>query len=184
MKKDTLFETTLGSYIAHMTMNILTPLSEQTMQDLIKLTEANTKTARAIMARSNKKAPTEDNVIFTACKERWMAVYREKFKTEYYFLPGEIRPLKELAGKIKFKLKEANLPYETGDVADNLGVFLTKIESKFVMTNFTIRLINSKFNEVYAEMKNSKGSAKLAGAVELRNSLHDSIDNEKNKGNG
>lgn len=92
------------------------------------------------------------------CRLVFEKEYMTKNGIAYYYSPKDSSALKQLIGKIRMFM-----PYEDKNNDDALEYNFTafihailnsgKVE-KWVLDNFSIPVINSKFNEIYAQLKN------------------------------
>lgn len=96
--------------------------------------------------------------INTHCRLIFEEIYLQKKGTEYYFEGKDAGAISRLIKKI-----QAKMPLEEKDdynyVANNFKVFIYAIFNsgrveKWIIDNLSLSIINSKFNEIYAQLKN------------------------------
>lgn len=80
-------------------------------------------------------------------------LYFEKFKTKYIATPYDKTHLSHILDKIISKTQEAKMPLTMDIVLKNYNLFLTKIKDKWILENFNLSIINSKFNDIYVQIK-------------------------------
>lgn len=114
--------------------------------------------------RKSRKKPESEFTIGYKMRLVFEEDYRSKFQTSYYFEKRDFPALKNLRDKLSFKLRAANLTDTDEDILENFKTFLAKINNTWVLEHFTPCIINSKFNELVAQIKtNSNGNGKQKG---------------------
>lgn len=89
------------------------------------------------------------------CKEMFLSFYKEKFQTDFYWTAKDANNLIGLVKKISFKVKEKFPQKENinDDVLAGMNHLLLQIKDSWVLANFSIPIINSKFNEIFIQIK-------------------------------
>lgn len=94
------------------------------------------------------------------CKDSFLKIYKEKFQTEFYWGPKDATNLIRLIDKITFKVKEKFPGKESPEkVYEAFNLVLLQIKDQWVLSNFSIPVINSKFNEIFTQLKNGTGKS-------------------------
>jgi len=106
----------------------------------------------------NKKKANPNH---SALKIGFMSFYKNNKGVDYIWSAKDANHLNLLIGKIQ-SLINISESKNVGTVEDIFKVILSKLKSidKFIWDNLTIPIINSKFNEIIAKIKNPKGTSK------------------------
>lgn len=123
-----------------------------------KDTIVNAETSSAVEKKKKTKQKKESDPSFNKCKEIFLKIYEERTAIKYYFIPKDAKALKELLNKIKFLSANASENY---NLEDNFFAFIAKAyetSTPWLKENFSLPIINSKFNEIYNAIKNGRQS--------------------------
>ncbi len=112
-------------------------------------------------ARGSEPNKKKANPNHSALKIGFMSFYKEHKKVDYVWSAKDGTQLNLLIGKIQ-SLINISESKNAGTVEDIFRVILSKLKSAdtFVWSNLAIPLINSKFNQIIAKIKNPKGTDK------------------------
>lgn len=110
-----------------------------------------------------------DVTINTHCRLIFEAIYLQKKGTEYYFEGKDAGAISRLIKKIQAKMPE-NERFENHAIAENFKIFIEAIFNsgrveKWIIDNLSLSIINSKFNEIYSQLKN--GTAKQPNPADI-----------------
>lgn len=101
---------------------------------------------------------------------------------EYYYAAKDSFAMKQLLDKIKSKMPD-DLKNNEDEIESNFSIFIRAILTsgrveKWVLDNFSLPTINSKFNEIYSQLKNGKQPtpADIQRAFGSRNITPDILD--------
>ena len=92
------------------------------------------------------------------CRLVFEQQYLQKKGEEYYYTPKDAQAIKQLLNKIKSKMPDEEKDNEES-LETNFTAFIQAILNsgkveKWVLDNLSLPVINSKFNEIYAQLKN------------------------------
>ena len=92
------------------------------------------------------------------CRLVFEQQYLQKKGEDYYYTPKDAQAIKQLLNKIKSKMPDEEKDNEES-LETNFTAFIQAILNsgkveKWVLDNFSLPVINSKFNEIYAQLKN------------------------------
>jgi len=92
------------------------------------------------------------------CRLVFEQQYLQKKGEEYYYTPKDAQATKQLIDKIKSKMPDEEKDNEES-LETNFTAFIQAILNsgkveKWVLDNLSLPVINSKFNEIYAQLKN------------------------------
>ena len=113
---------------------------------------------------SGKQVSAGENqyTLFTICRKNFEQLYREIFASEFYFSKKEIGSLANLIKQIEFKMRTSGAEVTDDTIADTLTLFCKlayQHGDKFVKNNFSVSIINSKFNEIYGNISTKRGNS-------------------------
>jgi hypothetical protein len=119
-----------------------------------------------------KKTPA---TLHTVCKNLFIEKFRQLFGEEYYWEAKDGANLNPIIKKIKFNREKKEMPIDDESISIAFSLFLDSITDKWLLENFSISNINSKFNEIISQAKNGRTkqqcnqptSAELSAAVEI-----------------
>lgn len=94
--------------------------------------------------------------IHNVLKKKFFEHYHKKNGLPYYWEGKDGKHLKELIGKIRFMLEQMQKIPDENQISETFDVLLENISDKWILKNFSIPIINSKFNEILSNIKNGK----------------------------
>ncbi|MDY0200998.1 MAG: hypothetical protein RBR40_08420 [Tenuifilaceae bacterium] len=103
--------------------------------------------------------PEEQKVKPAAGKSIFCDFFTEKYGTQYYWSVKDYAALNQLLNKIKSKYAEQNRQIDNEIILDGLKHFLNAVyalKNEFYNANFTMSILNSKFNEIYIAISGKK----------------------------
>ena len=87
-----------------------------------------------------------------------MNCYQSRNHSEFYWTPKDAVALIALLDKIKAKVREKfpEIENESAEFKEKLAsgfqIILTNIKDKWILDNYSLPIINSKFNEIYSQI--------------------------------
>lgn len=125
--------------------------------------------------KATKKKPV--NPLITKGRDIFEKKYADLFEGGvYYWQAKDSASMYTLTKKIIFSRKERNMSIEEADILKALQAFLDSIRDPWMLKNFSVTNISSKYNEIVAQAK-----AALNGNGNGKENRHDSQD--KRRGN-
>jgi len=103
-----------------------------------------------------KEIDKKENGDFTEMKNTFLTYYKKKKELDYYFTGKDAGSLKQLTNKLKATLKSVG---KEANLTDTFAGFLNAINDEWIIENLSIPLINSKYNEILAKIRQG-GSTK------------------------
>jgi hypothetical protein len=82
--------------------------------------------------------------------------FKSLFNDEYYWQRKDAGAMKQLLQKIAYSRKSRNLPTDDDSLCDALTLLLESIKSDWILQNFSVTIINSKYNEIVSQAKGQK----------------------------
>lgn len=107
-------------------------------------------------AKKRKEAPKKIS-LHTACKNIFIEKYEEWKELSYYWTPADAKGLSQLIKKMQYLKKDAT----EQEIIHSFKVFLSMVQQvdQWVFENLSMKLLNSKFNDLAAKMRNNHRSA-------------------------
>lgn len=102
--------------------------------------------------------------VFNSVKKNFIEEYANIFETQYYFQAKDGTKIQSIIKKVVFKMKEndGRIDYTVDEISNNTNFFLKatfRISDNWLTSNFSLSNIDSKFNEIYSQLK-SKANGK------------------------
>jgi len=103
-----------------------------------------------------------DKQIRAEGKQFFLNCYQSKTGSEFYWEGKDAVALIKLLDKIKTKVREKfpEIENESAEFKEKLAsgfeIILTNIKDKWILDNYSLPLINSKFNEIYSQITTKK----------------------------
>lgn len=89
------------------------------------------------------------------CKDFFLSYYLKQKGEEYYWAVKDAANLIKLLSKVEFKVKEKNgVNYTNEEIYLGFCAILTNIKDNWILDNLSIPTINSRFNEIFSQIKN------------------------------
>ena len=82
--------------------------------------------------------------------------FRTTFSNEYYWTPKDAGAMSQLLKKISFSREKKNMSTDNDSMIKALEAFLYSIKDTWILEHFSVTIINSKYNEIVASVKDSK----------------------------
>lgn len=98
--------------------------------------------------------------IHSRCKNYFLGKYEELFGENYYWEAKDGANLNPIIKKIKFNRERKHLPVDDDSILSAFEVFIGSIKDGWLLSNFSITNINSKFNEIVSQAKINKNGKK------------------------
>lgn len=133
--------------------------SVKPVNDLLIPKEETAPTPLPVIAKpkkNKKEVPEPEKILRAECKNFFLLFYLSEFQEEYDWPVKDSVAMPDLLRKIRNKIKEKN---EIENVSDDKTLagfkqIISGIKDDFVRKNFSLALINSKFNEIFIQLKN------------------------------
>lgn len=124
--------------------------------------------------KSKVLLPTKNVGLHKNLKNLFISCYKTKFKEEYYWTAKDATNLNSLINKIKFKVKEKFNEESEEKIVDSFKHILLSISDKWILDNFSIAIINSKFNDIILQIKaNENGNNQKSFAERFKEKFGD-----------
>lgn len=97
--------------------------------------------------------------------------YQDLFSSSYYWCAKDAGNMSSLLKKLKFQREKKNLPIDDQGVLNALKYLLDSITDGWILENFSVTNINSKFNEIVSQImakKQEHGNTKHTDGAKAR----------------
>ena len=97
--------------------------------------------------------------------------YQVLFSSSYYWSAKDAGNMSSLLKKLKFQREKKNLPIDDQGVLNALKYLLDSITDGWILENFSVTNINSKFNEIVSQImakKQEHGNTKHTDGAKAR----------------
>ena len=113
--------------------------------------------------KPTKKNPSKEYTLTYRARLVFDEFYKEHFKEPYYFSEKEMTMLKSLLKKLKFSRqnKEKPMPVDDDSMIAAFSKFISLITDNWILDRFSISNINSKYNELVMNIKNSRNGTSV-----------------------
>ena len=129
--------------------------------------------------KPTKKKSEEEYTLTYRARLAFGDFYKSKFGEAYYFSKQDMKMLTELLKKIKYSRTERTKPLSVDDdsLLSAFKELLSMIQTKWILENFSISNITSKYNEIVQDIKNNRNGKSNYTTEQERNRL----DSERQK---
>ena len=103
-----------------------------------------------------RKPKNEEPSLNAKARQVFEAHYKLTFDSDYYWSAKDAGNMSKLLDKLKFQRAQRKLPNGDDDVLNALSAFLDSINDGWILDNFSVANINSKFNELRAQAINKQ----------------------------
>ena len=108
------------------------------------------------IAQSKPAKPKQPKGLNTNARKAFEEYFRNTFGEEYYWTAKDAGNMSQLLQKLTFSREQKQMPVDDASVLYALQVFLSSVKDGWLLKNFSVTNINSKFNEIVAQAKNGK----------------------------
>ena len=123
--------------------------------------------------KPTKKKSEEEYTLTYRARLAFDDFYKGKFGEAYYFSKQDMKMLTELLKKIKYSRTERTKPLSVDDdsLLSAFKELLSMIQTKWILENFSISNITSKYNEIVQDIKNNRNGKSNCTTEQERNRL-------------
>lgn len=119
----------------------------------------------------SEKKLTDKNSLSYKARILFENHFRETFGSSYYWAAKDAGAMKQLLSKLEFSMKSKNWGAEISDneKLDALKFMLNGIRDGWIFDNFSVPIINSKFNEIISQIKSNARNSNLQSTASRTN---------------
>ncbi|MCL1933271.1 MAG: DUF4373 domain-containing protein [Candidatus Azobacteroides sp.] len=118
-----------------------------------KKSKVNNKPPNPLKKGGGSKQMKKDDSLNAEARKVFEEHYRNVFSEDYYWTAKDAGNMTKLLNALKYRLTKKGLPDDTGDVVNALQSFLESVSDKWILDNYSVPVIFSKFNEIIAQAK-------------------------------
>jgi len=123
--------------------------------------------AQELQAENKPRRKKESNPLITKGREVFEKKFSDLFGDSYYWQAKDAVAMGSLTNKIIFSRQQKGMSIDTDDVIKALEEFLCCVSDEWLLNNFSVTNINSKYNEIVAraraELSNGKTNRQKVG---------------------
>lgn len=123
--------------------------------------------------KPTKKNSEEEYTLTYRARLTFDDFYKSKYGEAYYFSKKDMKMLSELLKKIKYSRTKRTKPLSVDDdsLLSAFKELLSMIQTKWIIDNFSISNITSKYNEIVQDIKNNRNGKSNCTTEQERNRL-------------
>lgn len=155
--------------------NIIPPIPPKGVEDLEKVISEKDHALNEALARikeleekivkDNPTKPKLANSLNANARKAFEEYFRNTFGEEYYWTAKDAGNMCQLLRKLKFSREQRQMPVDDASVLYALQVFLTSVKDSWLLDNFSVANINSKYNEIVSKAKNGNSGKGIIGST-------------------
>lgn len=111
------------------------------------------------IAQSKPSKPKRSNGLNANARKAFEGHFRNTFGEEYYWTAKDAGNMSQLLRKLTFSREQKQLPVDDDSVLYALQVLLSSVKDGWLLENFSVTNLNSKYNEIVAQAKNGKNQS-------------------------
>lgn len=105
--------------------------------------------AAALGVTYERQSKEKETTLFAQCRDTFLEAYKEHTGLDYSFMPIDGRSLSQLIEKVKSIVEH---PTDETVIA-TFRLFILKLPDWYKQNQFSIKVINNKFNEIVASIR-------------------------------
>lgn len=117
------------------------------------------------IAKDNPAKPKRANILNANARKAFEEHFRNTFGEEYYWTAKDAGNMSQLLRKLTFSREQRQMPVDDASVLYALQVFLTSVKDSWLLDNFSVANINSKYNEIVSKAKNGNSGKGTIGST-------------------
>lgn len=144
-------------------------------EEALRVLEEELKKREAELGAQSDNPPSKPkkrpNPLNSEARKLFEERYQALFSSNYYWSAKDAGNMSSLLKKLKFQREKKNLPIDDQGVLNALKYFLDSITDGWILENFSVTNINSKFNEIVSQImarKQEHGNTKHTDGAKAR----------------
>ena len=144
-------------------------------EEALRVLEEELKKREAELDAQSDKPPSKPkkrpNPLNSEARKLFEERYQVLFSSSYYWSAKDAGNMSSLLKKLKFQREKKNLPIDDQGVLNALKYLLDSITDGWILENFSVTNINSKFNEIVSQImakKQEHGNTKHTDGAKAR----------------
>ena len=144
-------------------------------EEALRVLEEELKKREAELGAQSDNPPSKPkkrpNPLNSVARKLFEERYQALFSSNYYWSAKDAGNMSSLLKKLKFQREKKNLPIDDQGVLNALKYLLDSITDGWILENFSVTNINSKFNEIVSQImarKQEHGNTKHTDGAKAR----------------
>ena len=144
-------------------------------EEALRVLEEELKKREAELGAQSDNTPSKPkkrpNPLNSEARKLFEERYQALFSSNYYWSAKDAGNMSSLLKKLKFQREKKNLPIDDQGVLNALKYLLDSITDGWILENFSVTNINSKFNEIVSQImarKQEHGNTKHTDGAKAR----------------
>ena len=144
-------------------------------EEALRVLEEELKKREAELGAQSDNPPSKPkkrpNPLNSEARKLFEERYQALFSSNYYWSAKDAGNMSSLLNKLKFQREKKNLPIDDQGVLNALKYLLDSITDGWILENFSVTNINSKFNEIVSQImarKQEHGNTKHTDGAKAR----------------
>ncbi len=144
-------------------------------EEALRVLEEELKKREAELGAQSDNPPSKPkkrpNPLNSEARKLFEERYQDLFSSNYYWSAKDAGNMSSLLKKLKFQREKKNLPIDDQGVLNALKYLLDSITDGWILENFSVTNINSKFNEIVSQImarKQEHGNTKHTDGAKAR----------------
>ena len=129
-------------------------------EEALRVLEEELKKREAELGAQSDNPPSKPkkrpNPLNSEARKLFEEHYQALFSSSYYWSAKDAGNMSSLLKKLKFQREKKNLPIDDQGVLNALKYLLDSITDGWILENFSVTNINSKFNEIVSQIMAKK----------------------------
>ena len=119
------------------------------------------KRSKEVLPDGRGSLSDDKTLLHKRARETFEEIYQQLYDTSYYWTAADAGSMTHLLNKIKYSRQNYKrqgvvepLPIDNDSLIEALRQFLLSINKEWISNNFSVKIINSSYNEIRSELKN------------------------------
>lgn len=120
----------------------------------VKVKRKKNNTPSPPLKGGGKRRKSESKEINSKARFLFEEYFKKTFFDSYYWTAKDAGNMSQLLQKLTFSREQKQMPVDDASVLYALQVFLSSVKDGWLLENFSVANLNSKYNEIVAQAKN------------------------------
>ena len=129
-------------------------IADRSTQSKVKVKRKKNNTPSPPLKGGGKRRKSESKEINSKARFLFEEYFKKTFFDSYYWTAKDAGNMSQLLQKLIFSREQKQMPVDDASVLYALQVFLSSVKDGWLLENFSVANLNSKYNEIIAQAKN------------------------------
>lgn len=129
-------------------------IADRSTQSKVKVKRKKNNTPSPPLKGGGKRRKRESKEINSKARFLFEEYFKKTFFDSYYWTAKDAGNMSQLLQKLIFSREQKQMPVDDASVLYALQVFLSSVKDGWLLENFSVANLNSKYNEIIAQAKN------------------------------